>query len=337
MNREERGKSVSRYSLGFFFILLLISGINIAGAQGWGWRYILQGREKYHNGEFAGAIEKLDSAFYDPSLSSRESTVAYFYLAFSYIKLDEREMGYEYFEKILTCNPDEKLREGFEEFEVDFEIIRSKIEREKMCSVTINSNPEGATVYLDGGYKVATPTTLSGVLKGRNYELMIQKSGYEPVIMPLLINNDTSLTIVLQKTPPPPPIRIKYLYTLPDMRSLLVGASTGAALGLTAALLSVYFGDKAQEKIDLWSVEQDPEKMREYDEQIRRYDFWRSLSFYSSYPLTTVGFYIGLKLSERLFPAYAQLNNEKSGIRVCCSIDRNLNPVLNINIRRDIW
>lgn len=319
----------------FFFLPLLIYSVNLCLAQeeGSGKYRIRNGREKYYNENYDGAISELWLAFIDPALEPKDSTEAYFYLAFSFLMLGNKENGRCYFEKILTRNPDEKLPEGTEEFEEEYEEVRRKIKKEKLVSLTINTNPTGASIYFEGVYKGETPKTFADLLKGKSYQITLRKSEYETEMLSLLITRDTSLTITLR----PERFRVKYIRTQPDIRAYLTGVSTGAVLGLTAGLCAGYFGNQAKKINHDYNREEDSAKAESLATQMRHYDFLRQLFYYSSYPLAALGFYIGIRISQIFFWEYAQLNDEKHGVKVCCSIDQNFNPTLSINIRRDLW
>ena len=47
----------------------------------------------------------------------------------------------------------------------------------KTGSISVTSTPSGASVYLDGSYKGATPKTLRGVSAG-SHTIKLSKSGY---------------------------------------------------------------------------------------------------------------------------------------------------------------
>ncbi len=319
----------------FLFLVTLIYSVNLCFAQEErnGKDRVRNGRDKFYNEDYNNAINELLLAFKDPFLESTDSTEAYFYLAFSYLMLGDQENGRRYFEKILTRNPDEKLPEGTEEFETEYEDVRRKIKREKLLSLRIDTNPPGASVYLDGVYKGETPETLSELLKNKSYQITLRKSEYEPETFSLLITRDTSLTVTLH----PERFRVRYIRTQPDIRAYLTGVSTGGALGLTAVLCANYFGNEAKKINHDYNREADSARAETLATQMRRYDFMRQLFYYSSYPLTALGFYIGIRISQMIFWEYAQLKDEKNGVRVYCSIDQNFNPTLSINIRRDLW
>lgn len=324
---------VKRYFNFILLSLILILGVDFANAQA-GRRFIINGREKYFEEDFQNAIRDFESALEDPSLDYKDSVVSYFLLAFSYIKLGNLDRGLYYFRKILSRNLNEKLPEGFEEFEEYFEKIRREVNESLLCRLHIKTNPPGALVYLDGINKGETPITLSPLRKGQSYKVELKKSGYEFKALSIFVEKDTSLVFDLspiQPTPYPP----RVVYIQPSFRSYLFGLSTGVALGLASAFLSAYFDNETKKKIHTYSIEQDTNKIKKLKSEIRTSHCLGTIFYYASYPLIAIGFYAGLKISEGIFPRYYLLKDKKTNTEVYCSIDPNLKPI--IKIRRSIW
>ncbi len=125
------------------------------------------------------------------------------------------------------------------------------------------------------------------------------------------------------------------VYVEPQFGNYLAGASGGAVLGLASYFTSVLFDNMAADKVRAFTLAGDSADAQELKAKASQYHSLGNVFYYSSYPLIAVGFYLGLKLSERALPANVSFLNGDSPIRVCCSLDRNLN--LSLGIRRSIW
>jgi hypothetical protein len=115
----------------------------------------------------------------------------------------------------------------------------------------------------------------------------------------------------------------------------MVGLSAGAALGLASYFASVQFDNMAADKVKAHSLAADSASAEELKGKASQYHSLGSVFYYSSYPLIAVGFYVGLKLSERVVPGEVSFLGDDSPTRVCCSLDKDLN--LSLGVRRSIW
>lgn len=61
-------------------------------------------------------------------------------------------------------------------------------------SITVTSTPTGATIYLDGSYKEATPATLSNVPVG-SHTIKFTKSGYNDISKTVMVSSGNTATI----------------------------------------------------------------------------------------------------------------------------------------------
>jgi tetratricopeptide (TPR) repeat protein len=125
------------------------------------------------------------------------------------------------------------------------------------------------------------------------------------------------------------------VYVQPGFANYLAGAAAGAALGLASYFTSVLCDNMAADKVKAYSVAGDSVEAGRLKGQAREYHSLGSVCSYSSYPLIAVGFYLGLKLSEKAIPGKVSLLEETSPTRVCCSLDKDLN--LSLGVRRSIW
>ncbi len=73
----------------------------------------------------------------------------------------------------------------------------------KTASIRIESNPEGATIRLNGvDYHQTTPTIISSLFLYRTYTIEVRKTGYKPKVLPVFLkeaDKESSLFISLDK------------------------------------------------------------------------------------------------------------------------------------------
>jgi tetratricopeptide (TPR) repeat protein len=320
-------------------LLLLVSGVNIARAQA-GQVRIKDGRDKYFGAYFDEAIRYFQEALRDSSLDYGDSTVVYSFLAAANAKLGRFQDRDEYFKKILRRNVDARLRDELEEFFPNFEAVRAQVKSERPCRLTVASTPEGAAVYIDGTARGQTPLAIESLPSGNTYAVLLTKTGYDTTETDVHISQDTSLVVELREVSGRAagqhrPMQTGILYKGPSVRSYAVGLSAGVALGLASYLASVQFDNMAADRIKAYNMAGDSAHAEELKDKASQYHSLGSVFYYSSYPLIAVGFYVGLKLSERVVPGKVSLLGEDSPTRVCCSLDKNLN--LSLGIRRSIW
>jgi tetratricopeptide (TPR) repeat protein len=131
-------------------------------------------------------------------------------------------------------------------------------------------------------------------------------------------------------------VYVKYpVYVGPQFGNYLAGASGGAVLGLASYFTSVLFDNMAVEKVRAFTLTGDSAYAQELKDKAQQYHSLGDVFYYSSYPLIAVGFYLGLKVSERAFPGKVSFLEEDSPTRICCSLGKNFN--LSLGIRRSIW
>ena len=125
------------------------------------------------------------------------------------------------------------------------------------------------------------------------------------------------------------------MYVEPRFGNYLAGASGGAVLGLASYFTSLLFDNKAADKVRAFTLTGDSAYAQELKAEAAQYRTLGDVFYYASYPLIAVGFYLGLKVSERAFPSGVSLLRDDSPTRVYCSLDRDLN--LSLGVRRSIW
>jgi len=321
------------------FLVLLVAGVGLARAQD-GRGHIMAGIGNYDDGDFEGAIRYFQAALRDLSLDYKDSTFVFFSLAACNGKLERAGARDDYFRMILTRNIDAKLRDDLEEFSPEFESLRVLVGGEYSRRLFVNSTPDSATVYIDGLVKGQTPLTIEALQSNRTYRVTVKKTGYDSTAQFLRMEGDTTLVLALQKatsrTPQPPvSVQTRVIYTGPGVRSYAVGLSMGAGLGLASYFTSVMCDNTARDKLKAHTIADDPDDAAALRSAVSTYQTLGNVLYYASYPLMAVGFYAGMKLSERIFPEYAYLMDENSPTRVYCSLDENLN--LSLGVRRSIW
>jgi tetratricopeptide (TPR) repeat protein len=120
------------------------------------------------------------------------------------------------------------------------------------------------------------------------------------------------------------------VYVGPRLGNYLAGVSAGAVLGLASYFTSVLFDNLAADRVKAYNMAGDSASA-----EASRYHSLGSVFYYSSYPLIAVGFYVGLKASEKVFPGKVSFLRDDSPTRVYCSLDKDLN--LSLGVRRSIW
>jgi hypothetical protein len=125
------------------------------------------------------------------------------------------------------------------------------------------------------------------------------------------------------------------VYIEPRFGNYLAGVSVGAVLGLASYFTSVQFDNKAADNFRAFSLTADPAVAQEFKAKASQCHSLGDVFYYASYPLVAVGFYIGLKVSERVFPGKVAFLEDDSPTRICCSLDKDLN--LSLGVRRSIW
>lgn len=125
------------------------------------------------------------------------------------------------------------------------------------------------------------------------------------------------------------------VYVGPRLGNYLVGASAGTVLGLASYFTSVLFDNLAADKVKAHNMTTDSDSAQELKGKAMQYHSLGSAFYYSSYPLIAVGFYVGLKVSEKIFPGKVSFLGDDSPTRVYCSLDKDLN--LSLGVRRSIW
>jgi hypothetical protein len=124
-------------------------------------------------------------------------------------------------------------------------------------------------------------------------------------------------------------------YIGPRLGNYLAGASGGAVLGLASYFASVMFDNLAADKVKAYSRAGDSASAAGLKGEAAQYHSLGSAFYYSSYPLIAVGFYVGMKVSERVFPGKVSFLEDSSPTRVYCSLDKDLN--LSLGVRRSLW
>ncbi len=91
-------------------------------------------------------------------------------------KIEVKKAGYDTFTKSVYIEPGSK-----EQLNVTLS--------EAASSITVNSSPSSAKIYVDGNYRGLTPQRIDGFSAG-NYDLELQRDGYKPVKRRLYIKSD---------------------------------------------------------------------------------------------------------------------------------------------------
>ena len=134
----------------------------------------------------------------------------------------------------------------------------------------------------------------------------------------------------------PESVYVKYpVYVGPRLANYLAGASAGAVLGMASYVTSVAFDNLAANKVKAYGIAGDSAHAEKLKGEALQYHSMGDVFYYSSYPLIAVGFYVGLKVSERVFPGKVAFLGDDSPTRVYCSLDKDFN--LSLGVMRSIW
>jgi hypothetical protein len=190
-----------------------------------------------------------------------------------------------------------------------------------------------AVVRRDGNAKLPAGAEEFAERFGR-IKQQVKEQPNAPGAEPTLPSDESPSTSKLQLRPES--VYVRYpVYVEPQFVNYLAGASAGAVLGLASYFTSVLFDNMAADKVRAFTLTGDPAHARELKAKASQYNTLGDVFYYSSYPLVAVGFYLGLKVSERAFPARVSFLRDGSPTRVCCSLDKDLN--LSLGIRRSVW
>jgi tetratricopeptide (TPR) repeat protein len=179
--------------------------------------------------------------------------------------------------------------------------------------------PEGTEEFADSFERIKQQVKAG--IGGPVEQPPLQPTGAMPTPKPQLLPESASATYPV--------------YVEPRLGNYLAGASAGAVLGLATYFTSVLFDNLAADKVKAYSMAGDSASAEELKSKASQYHSLGSVFYYSSYPLIAVGFYVGLKVSEKVFPGKVSFLEDDSPTRVYCSLDKDLN--LSLGVRRSIW
>jgi hypothetical protein len=104
----------------------------------------------------------------------------------------------------------------------------------RVGEVEVATKPPGATIYLDGEKRFAvTPTTLHGLVPGREYMIVVALEGYQPWKKKLKVERDRlhrRFDLTLERSRPGgPPATLVVRVNVPDAQVFVDGVSKGTA------------------------------------------------------------------------------------------------------------
>lgn len=143
-----------------------------------------EGKSLYNDLGIEEAAEKFKSAlkyFEDNIEKVSDMTLMsdiIFYLGASYFLIDEEEQAESYFSIYLSINPDGQPTDSFsDEVMSAFDGVKRDRRSAGKGSVKVQSNTDGALVFIDGKIVGMTPVTLRGIREGKHY-YRIHKNGF---------------------------------------------------------------------------------------------------------------------------------------------------------------
>ena len=317
----------------YIFIFFIVLTTNIINAQDRGWRLVDDAINNYENSNFDEAISKLNKAFTDPTLSSRESLVGYSYLAASYLQLGNVRYGRDYIKKILIRNSEEQIPDVLAEFQDDWDNALQNI----FCKIIIKSNPQNATININGNNEGVTDKEFK-LIKDSLYTIEISVSGYNSITITQRFYRDSTLNITLTQSQPiskqPNPIfEPKTSINLRPALPYIFGVVSSAGLWGTFLKTSIHFYNKKRENIQSLTMARTETAHNNAENSIRQNDFWGQFFYYGSYVLIASGIGVGI-ITKKAVDKY-EYYNSFNDIKIYCAFDDKFTP--SINIRRNIW
>jgi len=162
-------------------LLLCLLCIPKATAQGTEAARLLQkGIDEYNDLEFENAIQLLERAI-RLGLPDKSKVEAYKYLGFAYIVNEEVPKAKEMFQKLLEIEPDYQLGpHASPKLSQIFNEVKSQFKPPaKTGSISVNSTPQGASIYLDGKLQSdKTPFVIEDVEAGA-HSIKLSLEGYK--------------------------------------------------------------------------------------------------------------------------------------------------------------
>jgi len=143
-------------------------------------RLVQKGIDEYNDLEFENAIQLLERAL-NLGLPDKPKVEAYKYLGFAYIVKERIPKAKEMFKQLLEIDPNHQLSpHASPKLSQVFNEVKSQFKPSvKTGSISVESTPEGASIYLDGELQdVKTPTTLKNVKLGE-HTVKLFLEGYE--------------------------------------------------------------------------------------------------------------------------------------------------------------
>jgi Flp pilus assembly protein TadD len=145
----------------------------------------------YRNlGEYQKAIDDYNKAIkLDPKY-----TYAYNNRGIAYYHLGEYQKAIDDYSKAIELDP--KYTNAYNNREIAYKKLGEY--QNAKCAISLTSTPSGATIYIDGGYKGATPKTIKDIPPG-SHTLKITKFGYEDVtkVIKVIAGKTTSVSVDL--------------------------------------------------------------------------------------------------------------------------------------------
>lgn len=155
----------------------------------------------------------------------------------------------------------------------------------QITSLNLNSDPAGATIFIDGNAMGKTPTSLKGVDPGEHV-LRLAKDGYvdAETTVTLSVGETRNIKMTLEELPETREKRLRYQSAMDRYEaameeyreistpkkiwgfSLLGG---GVACGVTATVLYVIGAGRASDNYDMYSTTVKQEKMNTYWEEVK--------------------------------------------------------------------
>jgi hypothetical protein len=139
---------------------------------------LFEGVKEYLAGNFRSCIDILHGVIDSPAMSPDQKIEAYAYIGASYYKLLDTLWAERTFEICIRLDTSYTL--GMD-FSLDIHRFYDNLKRKLLVSLTITTEPPGATLFIDGDSVGSTPFMKDPVFGGDLYDVLLTLEGYKEI------------------------------------------------------------------------------------------------------------------------------------------------------------
>jgi hypothetical protein len=140
--------------------------------------YLTEGVQEYFKKHFDSCIDVLQKVIDSPSSSREQKVEALAFTGASYSQKDDTLRAESTFVKCMRLDPSYDL--GMD-FTLDIRVFYRRLKQEILVSLTITSEPSGATVFLNGNSVGTTHFTKDTVFAGDLYDVLLTLDCYKEI------------------------------------------------------------------------------------------------------------------------------------------------------------